>query len=1559
MNFNVGLIRDLVLDSMPQGSWYAGKNMVLQEKLEAVLNELGTLEITSNDLDPSYFPVGAIGFAPDIVILFLKSNNRARDNGLPVLQDQIGVLDLDARTYTPKVTTGLFSFSYSSHITGVAERNWNNELIVAFRDGVNPPRVLNLDAPPYDIDSITTFILEPEKFELTNIWPNIKPCNYYLDSVNDSGGKLNSGVYQFSICYELPGNVLTNCIGSSNMVSITDDSLYERIESYSGAEPNTFTNKSIKMRLDNLDRKFSKYHVIIVKTIGGVTSSSKIGPFPVLSEQEYFTYTGSETSDAFEVSRFLVDYLSYNKAKSVASVQGRLHWLNLENKPLIEYQKYANNIGIKWVYEDGVALPHLGAGGNVVKSTFGDPDFIFFRRMFRPGEVYTFYIRFINLDGTPGSWFHIPGREPKDISSDNETREVGTGFVSGPYAENALVSDISLDDSLWNTLLTGDEAIDDDLRWYHTRETAESTGEMGFWENRDEQYSDNQEFDGSTDYEGNAIVGGRDLRNELVRHHKFPDLRSLVAWSSNTFVDTIPALSTFVGTFILLSVSNPMYEVPYFIGVSFPYTYLFTFFTGATSTDGVEVIDGAPGIHGQIDDASGGNTKDVRFTAILPCIVDYQATNIQYNLTGNVSDVDGPDYAYATFNTKLVHYNSSGAVLGTYGENSGSDIDHTLAFNLTSSPHSFGALISMSTGDYLVLEGRTTIELYSGVLSGIVATCSGSVTGRVIEVTKFALEGNRATKCLGISVENIFIPEEIKKCTSGFEIGYAERTIDNMTVVGMSALNHFNYMTTGPVFSNDILSGEQVRLHPFELLQRQALSPITHLKNQLLFTGLTFPGFPHPYKERDYVENSLTTFTEGHTNHGNQFILPLKDVRTIARGVDTTISGTAVDNTESESCIYGVTRALDITYLTPTEDRYLSDLCIYRRNVYQRFQDQQNIIPTCKIFFYGNEDEETLAIDKLYGGDTFVVPSAIRMNKPNDGSWTIFLGNDVGLDIVDIYPVFCSDNQLLRHEGIGDFETFYPIYGGTSGITGDWLFKLSSLYVTPGDEAAAWADAITQLDWRGYNDDYTKLQRFSKSLPFDEEAIAPYKYPYRIIRSGVISRETGLLGWYEYPPLDYVELIRTKGEGMVLMEHDDQLLIIMRYTTLRTRPLGRLNTGTAEDVTLGRGDLFEFDPTEIITTTGGYIGTQSQYGVRHTKAGIVIIDGYARKIFIIGNSADEITNKGNRQWFLDNFSLEINDQMFAVDPTAQFDCNEVSIWGVGYSAAFDEEANRIMISKKDFRLTDPSQFKGTHDPDNPGFSGFYFYNGELGKVISSLDPIILVDILDGWTSAGIFYALAPVSKLTSGIEDRSITMSYSLAKGDGVWAFYHDWLPDFTVGTRDKFLSYSQRKPYLHHFGPVGNFYGITYPSYIEPIFSTQQEMYWLSIEFLAKIFSGKRVLSNKTLSQIIAYSSRQCSGVVNLGKSTFTDPGVHIVDGISRFDGFSDIAVHDADGEVSAFFDDRDNFLPASVNSRTSWHNRKRFIDNWFGVRLIHNNVDGNRLYLYTIDVSARPAAR
>lgn len=1551
MNFNVGLIRDLVLDSMPQGSWYAGKNMVLQEKLEAVLNELGTLEITSNDLDPSYFPVGAIGFAPDIVILFLKSNNRARDNGLPVLQDQIGVLDLDARTYTPKVTTGLFSFSYSSHITGVAERNWNNELIVAFRDGVNPPRVLNLDAPPYDIDG-STFVVETGKFDLTNVWPNIKPCNYYLASVNDSGGRLNSGVYQFSICYELPGNVLTNCIGSSNMVSITDDSLYEGIESYTGAEPNTFTTKSIRMRLDNLDRKFSKYHVIIIKTIGGVTSSSKIGPFPILFEQEYFTYTGSETSDAFEIGRFLVDYLSYEKAKSVASVQGRLHWLNLENKVPIEYQKYANNIGIKWVYEDGVALPHLGAGGNVVESTFGDPKFIFHRRMFRPGEVVAFYIRFINLDGTPGSWFHIPGREPKDISSANEVREVGAGFASGPYAENALVSDIALDGASWATLLTADQDIDDDVRWYNTRETAESTGEMGFWENRDEQYSDNEEFDGSTDYAGNPIVSGRDLRNELVRHHKFPELRSLVDWSY-PFVDTTAALSVFTGNFGLINGGFTMYQVPLV-----DYTYRFTFQGGSTSVDGVVVDDGIPGNNGQVEDEDAGNIIDNKFIAITDCLVFYQANNLKMNLVGTCPT--SVDTIQAQFNFKLVHYNVAGTVKNTFGENEQTISDTGTSWSALSEAYSFNAIVSMAAGDYLILEGTAKIIYATSSLVVTSSICFGSVIGKIVEDGEFALQGNRATRCLGISVENIFIPEEIKQCTSGFEIGYAERTIDNMTVVGMSALNHFDYVKVGPIsFNNDIPAGDHIRLHPFELLQRQALAPITHLKNQLIFDGLTYPaGGTYHYKERNYVENGLATFTEGHANHGNEFILPLKDVRTIARGVDTTISGTTVDNAESESCIYGVTRSISIVYATPSEDRYLSDLCIYRRNVYQRFQDQQNIIPTCKVFLYGNEDEETLSIDKLYGGDTFVVPSAIRMNKPNLG-WTGIGGTDVGLDMVDIYPVFCSDNQLLRHEGIGDFETFYPVYGGTSGASGDWLFKLSSLYVAPGDEIPAWYDAITQLDWRGYNDDYTKLQRFSKSLPFDEEAIAPYKYPYRIIRSGVISRETGLLGWYEYPPLDYVELIRTKGEGMVLMEHDDQLLIIMRYTTLRTRPLGRLNTGTAEDVTLGRGDLFEFDPTEIITTTGGYIGTQSQYGVRHTKAGIVIIDGYARKIFIIGNSADEITNKGNRQWFLDNFSLEINDQMFAVDPTAQFDCNEVSIWGVGYSAAFDEEANRIMISKKDFRLTDPSQFKGTHDPDNPGFSGFYFYNGELGKVISSLNPIILVDILDGWTSAGIFYALAPVSKLTSGIEDRSITMSYSLAKGDGVWAFYHDWLPDFTVGTRDKFLSYSQRKPYLHHFGPVGNFYGITYPSYIEPIFSTQQEMYWLSIEFLAKIFSGKRVLSNKTLSQIIAYSSRQCSGVVNLGKSTFTDPGVHIVDGISRFDGFSDIAVHDADGEVSAFFDDRDNFLPASVNSRTSWHNRKRFIDNWFGVRLIHNNVDGNRLYLYTIDVSARPAAR
>lgn len=1554
MSFTIGMIKDLLGDDMPLGSWRSAKNVTCVVQRNGLVSELGTEAVASGQVASDLVPVGAIRLDADRVILMLKSNVRATDPGVPGSLDEIGVLDIGKDTYTTKIRGSLLNFSFSSHITGTAEYNYKKEIIVAYRDSVNPPRVINLDNPAFAVDN-DGLITDVAGFTLANAWPEILPINYNLREVENAGGVLVSGAYQIGVGYITPGESDTNVIGFSQNIFISDDRIGEAYDSYNGCEPGTPTNKAITITISGLSTYFTKFYLIVISNIGGVLGASKIGPYRIRSSQMTMTYTGSETSESYSLDRALIDYQAYSRAKAVASVKSRLHWFNMNALPEVKYQKYACNIQSKWVHEDAVSLPHLGSGGNVSRSTYGDPVFIFHRKGFMPGQPYAFYIRFrYKVSGLPTPWFHIPGRSGSNILSTNSQREIATGFGDGPYAEDALISDIVANevasgDPAWATVLAGDLAVDPDVRWYQTRETAAGPNYMGFWANRDEFYPQDDEYDGSKDYDGIAIGSGRDLRGQRVLHHKFPELRTLVDLS-NPFVDTVAAVSTFSGSAGMVNAAFSMFNVSGDI-------YRFTFQSSSTTVDGSVIDDGTPGTHGQVEDEDPGNIEDNKFIFIQDGLMDVTTSGLRMTVAATQNlPTDNLQYR---FQMRLVHYSAAGTVLATYGAYDEVKSATGTSVSLNSSTFAFSAVISGQAGDYLQLEGYADPYYSTGAFTVGSAICFGSMTLALAKQDRMSLEGNRAVRALGIKFENIFIPEEIKAITSGFEIGYAERTLDNMTIVGQSALNHFNWEDSS--FSNDVPVGDPIRLHPFELLRSGALPRITHLTNQLIFSGITYPAAPnYPYKERDYVNGGLATFTEGHTNHPSEYILPLDNVRMIPANTEPVIETVTVDNFESETCVYAITRAVAIVLTTPAQQRYLSNLCVFRRNVFSQFQDQPTVILASNVFGYDGSADETAETTTVYGGDIFVVPHGIRKTKPNDGWTDVFAGNDLGLDVMDIYPVYCVDNIILRHTGTGVFERHYPEYGGTSGSGGDWGFLLSEAWTgSPSSAAAAWADFIQRQPWYGYNTDYSRLHELSKSFPYDPTDIYSERRPFLIIRSVLVSRETNFVGWWEYPPLDYFEMVRDRGEGVQLIANDEQLLIFMEYAAFSTQPTTRIETSEGAPAVLGTGDLFDFEPSELVPDDGGYVGTKSQYGIRKTILGVVVVDSEMGKVFIIGRGVDEISGRGMRRWFFENFRLIAASEMAAVDPSISFEGNEVSPWGLGWMASYDQEEHRIIIAKKDLSM--PSgQFKGTHNPSSPGTSGFYYYQGEIGRVISSLIPITNENVLDTWSIASTYYALTPVSRFDSQVTDRSITISYSPAINDGKggWISRHDWRPDLMVGTKNFLFSTLGVGRWKHNKGLPGSFYGTLYECYVEPIFSLGEVALVFSV--LWRSYIGNPPKANRPITGIIVYGERQCSGLVAVEKSMFTQKGAHPGDAMWRFDKFLDVAVHDSDGEVVDFFDSyTDAFVSVSADNTKPWHERIPFRSNWIGVRFVYDNADGLRLSLITSSVGAHKASR
>src|ERR1700757_4589572 len=76
------------------------------------------------------------------------------------------------------------------------------------------------------------------------------------------------------------------------------------------------------------------------------------------------------------------------------------------------------------------------------------------------------------------------------------------------------------------------------------------------------------------------------------------------------------------------------------------------------------------------------------------------------------------------------------------------------------------------------------------------------------------------------------------------------------------------------------------------------------------------------------------------------------------------------------------------------------------------------------------------------------------------------------------------------------------------------------------------------------------------------------------------------------------------------------------------------------------------------------------------------------------------------------------------------------------------------------------------------------------------------------------------------IIDKSFTLSYSIIGNS--WVFFHDYLPDFYVHTRENLYSIKENAHYKHHAGPPGVYYNpATNPKsyFIDIIFAAGNDM--------------------------------------------------------------------------------------------------------------------------------------
>jgi hypothetical protein len=294
-----------------------------------------------------------------------------------------------------------------------------------------------------------------------------------------------------------------------------------------------------------------------------------------------------------------------------------------------------------------------------------------------------------------------------------------------------------------------------------------------------------------------------------------------------------------------------------------------------------------------------------------------------------------------------------------------------------------------------------------------------------------------------------------------------------------------------------------------------------------------------------------------------------------------------------------------------TSKAYVMTLKSSRENCYLEFYNQ-TVVSTGKL----NTTDNTT----MRGGDGFIGDYSFITTAQNN-PFSIQDGLASGIRAVHRYLTESSLNINLRYEiGTNYYSKYFP---KSDYRQVDTLFDIGSNYPL-GIEP-------NQTSYNIESGSVNDLKQTIINYPLQE---FDNNFPYRIARSQVQQRETNLINWKKFASQDYYESVRDRGEIVSIEGYLPKFIIHHERGLFITKDRVKLPTDAGE-VQIGTGDIFELDPTEVITTEGGYAGTQNKLCIDLNKLGYCFIDVLQGKVFIFNDSLNEISNTGMRNFFRD------------------------------------------------------------------------------------------------------------------------------------------------------------------------------------------------------------------------------------------------------------------------------------------------------------------------------------
>lgn len=768
----------------------------------------------------------------------------------------------------------------------------------------------------------------------------------------------------------------------------------------------------------------------------------------------------------------------------------------------------------------------------------------------------------------------------------------------------------------------------------------------------------------------------------------------------------------------------------------------------------------------------------------------------------------------------------------------------------------------------------------------------------------------------------------------GYRIGYAKRTLGDVSVLGMglticaaspsisdgvsedtntlrSSGGNVNIKSLTNSTDNVIVNKNYIRFNSFDIWQDRPVLVGSYLRNYLKIKAnklssratsyagdstygeihkpigsFTLSGYPASLTDFA-LASYATNFTKQGTNTAQRLATPtlndkvkkLTNPLYVPNNVKFIQDGITIDNLGSEETVFAKVEgsALNIDlfgYLVTTNGSVVSD---------PTFEEEAYLaaIKKPKSDFFLDFSNQTIVVNPTFIrsreanlikniGDSFMGMHSYAMITSYNKNIDPLVEEERRIVNFKMHAVVGRHNVNLRFQKLGDYSTYFYPDAG--------LFTL-------GEEQTDkyWFYAYSrQAQWNNfqYSKDYSTVVDLETFGVYNREVPDQNNFNFRIARSTKASRESALEdGWKTFKIADYFDTVRNKGEITNLESWgNDALIIHHRNALFRTRDKAVLKTDLLS-VTLGSGDIFELEPREERPTSEGTGGTQHKFSCRLTEFGYFFIDEEVRKAYLYDGQQLAEVGKGLRNFFLNNLSCKVDNPFLQVAT------------GVEQSivTAYDQANKRLIISQKAVK---------------------------------------------------------------------NFTVSFDFNKLE--WGTAHDFTPEYMFNTRKNLFSFRGNDLYTHNVGDRGKYYGIVYPFYVDFIVNDEAKIQKLleAIYFFCKVKnSDGSINQRKTITAITIWNDQHCTGKIDLNTnetdSLFIDANVKVVDERWQFDDIKDSVDDPSNLFISSLLTDS---RPIISNLRTPiWYDTEPVRGKYFIVRLEYSNIENKEVHLRDVIPSLR----